>query len=93
MATNVEVTFKTKSMYIVPFKCVKNRLNAKCCSNAVICFSLGMSWLSPRLGKRQSESPLMFECLKALTIGLGNGVCEQIFTCETNIIRTNKQTN
>lgn len=71
----------------------ENRLNVCCIFLTLfICFSLGISWISPRLGKKQSESPLVFECLKALTIGLGNGACEQIFTCETNIIQNNKQT-
>lgn len=45
-----------------------------------------MSWLSSRLTNGQTDSPLMFECLKALTIGLGNGMCDQIFTCDSNLI-------
>lgn len=53
--------------------------------------SLGMSWLSPRLGARETQSPLMFECLKALTIGLGNGDCELVFECDVNIIQNNKK--
>lgn len=43
-----------------------------------------MSWLSSRLTIGKTDSTLMFECLKALTIGLGNGNCSQVFICDTN---------
>lgn len=59
-------------------------------------FSLGMSWLSSRLTNGHTDSPLMFECLKALTMGLGNGECDQMFTCDSNLItngRHSKQSN
>lgn len=49
-------------------------------------FSLGMSWLSSRLTNGKADSPIMFECLKALIIGLGNGMCEENFTCDSNVI-------
>lgn len=46
-----------------------------------------MSWLSSRLTNGQADSPIMFECLKALIIGLGNGMCEENFTCDSNLIQ------
>lgn len=50
-----------------------------------------MSWLSSRLTNGKADSPIMFECLKALIIGLGNGVCEENFTCDSNIIRNGRK--
>ncbi|XP_031631439.1 uncharacterized protein LOC116345865 [Contarinia nasturtii] len=54
-------------------------------------WGLGMSWLSSRITTGQINSPIMFECLKALIIGLGDGVCEENFQCDSNIIANNRK--
>lgn len=53
--------------------------------------SLGMSWLSSHITSEQIVSPIMFECLKALVVGLGGGVCEENFPCNSNIIVSNRK--
>lgn len=52
-----------------------------------------MSWLSSHITNGQADSPIMFECLKALVIGLGNGSCKEMFPCDSSdVIYARKQT-
>lgn len=50
-----------------------------------------MSWLSTRLTNGKADSPIMFECLKALIIGLGNGMCEENFRCDSIVILNDRK--
>lgn len=54
-------------------------------------YSLGMSWLSSHLTDGQVDSPMMFDCLKALIYGLGNGMCEEVYTCDSKIIANSRK--
>lgn len=48
--------------------------------------SLGMSWTSSKLAQKPMDSSVVFECLKASTIGLGQGDCHKIFNCDLDRI-------
>lgn len=41
-----------------------------------------MSWLSSHMTNGRADSPIMFETLKALVIGLGSGACDEMFACD-----------
>lgn len=48
-----------------------------------------MSWLSSKLSRQPMDSSIIFDCLKASTIGLGNGSCDELFECDMDIINSN----
>lgn len=52
---------------------------------------LGMSWLSSRMISTSALSPAVLECLKASAIGLGDGNCDDAFSCDLNMIKQQRK--
>lgn len=48
--------------------------------------SLGMSWISSKLARKPMDSSVVFDCLKASTVGLGQGDCHKMFNCDLESI-------
>lgn len=46
-----------------------------------------MSWLSSRLINKPDSSGAILQCLKASAIGLGDGNCDNTFSCDLNLIQ------
>lgn len=50
-----------------------------------------MSWLSSRMINTPAMSAAVLDCLKASAIGLGNGNCDDAFSCDLNMLKQQRK--